>query len=187
MKRISLMFITICIFSAQDYGKSVSLFADFKSIEVGQAITVLVMEFSQASNTAKTENKRDDKNSISNAAGTGIFDFIPEFGVSNSNKMQFKGEGKTSKSGALKTKMTVKVIDRTAGGDLVIEGSRVIQINNEKEVFKITGVVRPADVSSENTVYSYHIYDAQLSYTGKGEVTDAQSKGILSTIIGWIF
>jgi flagellar L-ring protein FlgH len=187
MKKISVFLLSVYLILAQDYGKSISLFADFKSIEVGQAITVLVMEFSQASNTAKTENKRDDKNSISSSAGTGIFDFIPEFGVANSNKLQFKGEGKTSKSGALKTKMTVKVVDRTASGDLVIEGSRVIQINNEKEVFKITGIVRPADVSSENTVYSYHIYDAQLSYTGKGEVSSAQSKGIISTIIGWIF
>lgn len=187
MKKISLYMVMSAFLFAQDYGKSISLFADFKSIQVGQAITVLVMEFSQASNNAKTENKRDDKNTISGSAGTGVFDFIPEFGVGNSSKIQFKGEGKTSKSGSLKTKMTVKVVGKTSSGDLMVEGSRVIQINNEKEVFKITGIVRPADVSSENTVYSYHIYDAQLTYTGKGEVTDAQSKGIISTVMGWIF
>jgi flagellar L-ring protein precursor FlgH len=187
MKIFSLFLIFCGFISAQSYDPSFSLFTDKRSLDIGQAITVQVIEFSQASNNAKTETKKDDKYTLSGAEGTGLLKFLPEFGATAGNNMTLKGEGKTSKTGSLKTKMTVKIINKTPSGDLVVEGKRVIEMNGEKEIFVLSGSVRPQDITAENTIFSYQIYDAKMVYKGKGDVTDAQKKGLFSTLLGWIF
>ena len=187
MKNSFLFFCLIGLMISQDMGREISLFSDKRSLSVGQAITVEVVEFSQASNVAKTETKRNDGHALSGALGTGLLDFIPEFGASSTNSFNYKGEGKTSKGGTLKTKMSVRIVGKTPSGDLVVEGSRVIQINEEKEIFVLSGSVRPQDVRSDNTIFSYQIYDSKIVFKGKGDVSDAQSKGLISRVLGWIF
>jgi len=186
MKIFSLL-ICCSLLVAQDMGRNLSLFTDKRSLDIGQAITVEVIEFSEASNDAKTETKRDDKHKLEGKVGTGLLDFIPEFGAESGNSFTYKGEGKTSKKGSLKTKMTVQIIDKTPSGDLVIEGSRVIKINGEQEVFVLSGTVRPQDIMANNVVYSYQIYNSKIVFEGKGDISDSQSKGLISRVLGWIF
>jgi flagellar L-ring protein precursor FlgH len=186
MKYISL-FLLIMICAHSQMGRTISLFTDKRSLDIGQAITVDVMEFSEASSVGKTETKRDDKNKLEGKVGTGLLDFIPSFGAEGGNSFTYKGEGKTSKKGSLKTKITVQIVGKTVSEDLIIEGSRVIEINGEKELFVLSGNVRPQDVSSTNTVFSYQIYNSKIVFKGKGDIADSQSKGIVSRFLGWIF
>jgi len=72
-------------------------------------------------------------------------------------------------------------------GDLVIEGTRVLGINNDKEMLILTGIVRPQDISPSNTVYSYQIADAQISYKGKGAASDGGKPGWIIRFLNWIF
>ena len=186
MKYYSFYLIFILCAHAQ-MGRTVSLFTDKRSLDIGQAISVDVMEFSEASTVGKTETKRDDSNKLEGKVGSGLLDFIPAFGAEGSNSFTYKGEGKTSKKGSLKTKITVQIVGKTISQDLIIEVSRVIEINGEKEVFILSGNVRPQDVSSSNTVFSYQIYNSKIVFKGKGEIADTQSKGIISRFLGWIF
>lgn len=187
MKLFSLLILTISFLSAQDMGRRLSLFTDKRSQDIGQAITIEVMESSTASNNAKSETKRNDANKLEGKIGTGFLDFLPEFGAEGNNSFTYKGEGKTSKSGSLETKMTVQIIGKTPTGDLIVEGKRVIEINEEQEVFVLSGMVRPQDVTAQNTVSSYQIYNSKITFKGKGEISDTQSKGIVSRVLGWIF
>lgn len=172
---------------AQDMGRSASLFADIRSDRVGKGITVLVMEYSQASNDARTEAKKKSTHDVGVNQGTGLFSFLPEIGVNAEMQNDFKGDARTTKRGVLKAKIAARIVGKNQAGDYIIEGKRVIEINNEKEVYVLSGAVRPEDILADNTVYSYNIYDAHIIYKGKGEVSRAQKGGMLTRLLQWIF
>lgn len=164
-----------------------SIFTDVKAHGIGDLITVLIVEDSRASNKAKTITKKRTDAKTEGTAGLGPLDFIPLWGASGSDEIQFDGQGQTEKTGILRWKMTVSVIDIRENGDLVIEGNRVITINNEQETLFLSGIVRPRDVSGNNTIYSYHIGNAQISTKSKGAVTDGHRPGFFTRLINWIF
>jgi flagellar L-ring protein precursor FlgH len=72
-------------------------------------------------------------------------------------------------------------------GNLVIDGSKVVEINEEKEIIKISGIVRPQDIESNNIIYSYNVANAQITYSGKGAASTGQRPGLLARILNWIF
>ena len=71
-------------------------------------------------------------------------------------------------------------------GNLLIEGKRSIFINDEKKNIVITGIVRPEDISTDNTVSSSYVADAQITYEGFGPLTDKTKPGFLSRVLDWI-
>ena len=77
-----------------------------------------------------------------------------------------------------------KVLDN---GNLVIEGTKVVEVNDEKGLIKVTGIVRPRDIQPNNMIYSSSIADAQITYSGKGAVNDGHRPGVLARLINWIF
>ncbi|MEF3255756.1 MAG: flagellar basal body L-ring protein FlgH, partial [Deferribacterales bacterium] len=68
-----------------------------------------------------------------------------------------------------------------------IEGQREIVVDQEKQVITVKGIIRQKDIDADNTVLSTAIADAQISYSGKGVISDANRKGWLSNIIDWIW
>jgi len=113
--------------------KQRSIYTDIKAHGTGDIITVLIVEESRALNKAKTTTKKKTDAKTEGTAGLGPLDFIPLWGASGSDQLQYDGQGQTEKIGALRAKMTVTVIDVNENGDLVIEGNRVVTINDEKE------------------------------------------------------
>ncbi|OQX92726.1 MAG: hypothetical protein B6D58_01445 [candidate division Zixibacteria bacterium 4484_95] len=164
-----------------------SIFTDVKAHGVGDIITVLIVEDSRASNKAKTITKKKTDAKTEGTAGLGALDFIPLWGASGSDEIQYDGQGQTEKSGVLRAKMTVVVIDVRENGDLVIEGNRVVTVNNEKETLFLSGIIRSRDISEDNTIYSYQIANAQISSKSKGTVTDGNRPGFITRLISWIF
>ena len=79
------------------------------------------------------------------------------------------------------------VVGKTEGGDLMVRGTRVVEINGDREEITVSGVVRREDISPENTVYSYQMADLKVSYKGKGPYYRAQRMGILGWLLGWLF
>jgi flagellar L-ring protein FlgH len=167
--------------------KSRSLFSDIKAHNIGDLITVLIVEDAKASNAAKSTTKKDHKVEAGGGPGAGPFDFIPLWGMSGENKNDYDGEGQIQKSGSIRAKMTVKVIAVNDNGDLVIEGNRVIDVNADKETMFLTGIIRQRDISPTNSIYSFQIGDAQVSFKGKGQSHDASRPGILARFFNWIF
>jgi flagellar L-ring protein FlgH len=78
----------------------------------------------------------------------------------------------------------VRVLDN---GNLVIEGSKQVEINDEKEIIKLTGVVRPRDIRKDNVVYSSNVADAQITYAGRGVANTGNRPGLLARFLNWIF
>jgi len=167
--------------------KQRSIYTDIKAHGTGDIITVLIVEESRALNKAKTTTKKKTDAKTEGTAGLGPLDFIPLWGASGSDQIQYDGQGQTEKIGALRAKMTVTVIDVNENGDLVIEGNRVVTINDEKETLFLSGVVRSRDISDNNTIYSYQIANAEISSKGKGNITDGHRPGFVTRLINWIF
>ncbi len=164
-----------------------SLFSDHKAHRVGDVLTVFIVEQSDASSQAKTTVGKESGHSIATTEGQGPLSFIPLMGSGMQNKTTHDGKALTSRQGKLRSKMTVQITGKTDNGDLIIEGHRTVDINGGKEEIILSGIVRPQDVSSENTIYSYHIANAQITYKGKGAMYRSQKPGLLSWLLGWLF
>ena len=163
-----------------------SLYSDKRAFEVGDIVTVLVVESAQASNEATTETKKDASISLSGGQGTGPLDVIPLFGLDAAMKNDFDGEGKTTRSGRLTATITARVVKVLENGNLLVEGSRVVEINQEKEILTLTGMARVRDISADNTIYSTSLAEVRISYQGAGVVHDGHRQGLISRFFNWI-
>ena len=170
-----------------DFGQSNSLFTDIKAHKVGDILTVLIYEASNATSQNEIKTEKSGKFNLKGGPGTGPLDFIPLFGASGENKNSFNGKGQNLKNQTLRAKMSVTVIGVKENGDLIIKGSRTIGIAKDKETITLTGVVRQKDISPNNTVDSYLIADAEISYTGKGASNTGSRPGILIRFLNWLF
>ena len=163
-----------------------SLFADQKATRVGETVTVLVIEESQASNDASTNTSRSSdlslNASLKTPTGTSSGGTV---GIQSGNA--FKGEGATSNRGVMKAKISAHVDSVFANGNLFISGSRNIVINGDEQIMKVTGIVRPSDIQADNSIFSYSISDAVISYSGQGIISDSQKPGWITKFLHWIF
>ena len=164
-----------------------SLFTDIKANKVGDILTVMIYEQSQATQKSESKTDKSSTTSASGGPGVGSLDFIPLFGMDFDNSNTFDGKGENTRNGTLSARMSVTVMSVLPNGDLVIEGTRTVGISGDRETLALTGVVRQKDISPDNTVDSYLIADAEIHYTGKGNANTASRPGFLSRLFGWLF
>ena len=168
-------------------GWSSSLYSDVKAYKIGDVLSVIIAESNSASKNAQTSTKKQNKIAADGAATTGALSgLFPGMSGSMDASNQFDGQGSTVKNGRLNSRITVKVIDVLANNNLLIEGSKTLELNEDTEVVTISGVVQPEYISSDNSVYSYQIANAKIVYKGKGTVSEGQRPGILTRLINWI-
>lgn len=171
------------------------LFSDHKARRVGDLLTVKIIERAEASKDAGTKLSRD--NAI-DASIENLFGLEKSVVASNpyvnpaslikgemSNK--FEGNGSTKRSDDLTTQMTVVVDQVLPNGNLVIRGSRVVGLNFEQQVLTLSGLVRPEDIDSQNTVLSTFIANADIRYGGNGVVNDKQRPGWFTWLVDWVW
>jgi flagellar L-ring protein precursor FlgH len=170
-----------------DFGQGRSLYSDIKANKVGDILTVLIYEQNKASSNVETKTEKSTKSSVSGGPGVGPLDFIPLFSADGQNSNTFDGKGQNTRNGSLRAKMSVTVIAVKDNGDLVIQGSRTLGISNDKETLALSGVVRQKDVTSDNTIDSYLIADAEIHYNGKGAASTGARPGFFTRLFNWIF
>jgi flagellar L-ring protein FlgH len=163
------------------------LYTAHRAVRVDDVVTVVITESAKAGSQSVTNTSKNNDIGINGNAGSGLFSFIPAFGASASNKINYDGQGNTSRTGSLDAKVTARVIKVLDNGNLVIEGSKTVEINEEKEVIKISGIVRPQDIGPNNIVFSYSMADAEITYSGKGTVKNAERPGIIAKFFNWLF
>jgi flagellar L-ring protein precursor FlgH len=160
-----------------------ALFEDTKARAIGDLLTVVLVESTQASKKAETSTAKDTSTDIANpklfgrpltSGGTPV----GAFGLEGSRS--FSGKGDASQSNQLSGSVTVTVVDRMPNGNLLVSGEKNVALNQGSEVVRLTGVVRPMDVRPDNTVTSDRIADAHIDYVGKGALADASAQGWLA-------
>ncbi len=160
-----------------------SLYSNLKAFRVGDVVTVIIQEQSSAESSAKTDTKVQGESKA--GPGIGTLDFISLWGLTNESK--YKGDAKTSRSGQLAARITVKISGILENGDYLVEGNREVNINGERERITLSGVIRPRDINSDNTILSTYVADARIMYDGKGHIDSGHEPGIITKIINWFF
>lgn len=157
-------------------GQDMQIFSDPKARRVGDIITIVLAETMQASKKQSTTTAKKDSESM--AAPT-ILGHTSPLATTLSGDRSFSGQGSSSQSNQLTGEITVTVAQRLTNGNLVIRGEKWLTINQGRELVRISGIVRPQDIGPDNTVLSTRVADANITYTGSGELADANAQGWL--------
>ena len=191
VKMVGLAILMINLLSSTLFGQefrpvvSHSLFSDHKARNVGDILTIFIVEFSEADNKNSTSTSKSDNISISSDEGTGVLKFLPSLSFGGSTSNTFAGNGITSRRGSLKGKMTAMIIEVLPNGNYQVEGKRIIELNLDKQEMTLSGIIRPRDIRADNTVFSYHIANAIIKYRGKGTINRASQMGLVRRILNW--
>jgi flagellar L-ring protein precursor FlgH len=167
------------------------MFRDDRAWQPMDLLTIIVLENSEGSKEADTEVK--EKSSISAAISNllGLESTVaktnPQVNLDNlvtaATTNDYKGEGETTRKGKLKASISAMVAEVLPSGILRIEGEKIISVNSEEQVMKISGLVRPRDVNSRNEIDSAKIANMRIDYYGRGVVGDYQDNGWGAKII----
>ena len=158
-------------------------FKDSRAHNVGDILTVLVEETASAKTSAKTDATRENTEESTLTNLLNLEGKLRERGIPigpnnlldlNSSR-EFKGDGKTDRSDSLNASIAAVVTQVLPNGLLVIQGQREVLVNYEKQVLTLQGMVRPEDISAQNTIPSSKIAEARIAYAGKGNVDEVQS------------
>lgn len=164
------------------------LFSDFRANNVGDILTVRIVESSKGNKNASTKTEKDSSISTSLSALFGIpTDRLSKGSLGAETSEKHDGSGTTSRSSQLTAVMTAKVLDVLPNGNLVIDGKREVIVNNETQIISINGIIRPEDIGPGNTILSSYIADAKITYTGSGVIGDKQRVGWLVRVIDFIW
>lgn len=161
-----------------------STYADKRATQVGDTLTVIVVESSSSSQQASSDASKDSSTNITQGLGP-LVKNVPSIKVGGGDSI--KSSGATSRTMTLTTRMTVKVVSVDTNGNLQIEGSRSVKTNQETEEVKITGTIRPQDIASDNTILSTSIADAKISQQGRGPIGSRFHEGIITKILKILF
>lgn len=178
------------------------LFITPKPRNVGDIVTIKVVESASASNNAKTNTGRKSSLTASIDKLLGLEDkytnssnpdfkefpnFNPFGSIEGSMTSKFDGTGATKRSGDLTAYVTARIAHVYPNGDFFINGSREITVNYEKQLIQLTGIIRPDDIDSNNVILSTYISDAKIIYSGSGVIQKRQKPGWLANVINIIW
>lgn len=156
--------------------------------QVGDLVTVLILEQTTTSMDASTETGRDSTVAAGIeglfGAEKSILDAHPDMGgkiaLGAGATSTYAGTGGTARGSAIETMLTCEVIEVLPNGNLRIWGYKQVRVNRETQYVVLDGVVRPRDIRMDNTVVSDRLAQAKFEVTGSGVIADKQGPGILS-------
>ncbi|MDR0927731.1 MAG: flagellar basal body L-ring protein FlgH [Ignavibacteria bacterium] len=165
--------------------RSRSLISDYKAMEVGDAVKVLIVEETEAGNSAGTTESRNSSLSAGLGVGTGSTNTAIDGSISTGNG--FKGTGANTRKESIRSQLTARVIDIDEYGNLIIEGKRNTKVDGETQTITLYGTIRPVDIRADNSIYSYNIMDLELSVEGDGNATKMQKPGLFTKFFRMLF
>jgi len=163
-------------------GTDVTLWNNVTARNVGDTLTIRLAESTEAEKSSTTTASKS-----SNAALTGptiagrpvTVDGVPVMEMGMDNKQDFSGNGAATQSNKLDGFITVTVHKRLSNGNLLVRGQKYVGINSGREYVRLQGIVRPSDIAPDNSVLSWRVADAYISYGGQGTVANASKPGWL--------
>ncbi len=159
------------------------LHEDLKARRVGDMLTVLLQEQTDAQKTSATDTTKTTATSISNPLLFGknpTRNGLAVLGNQLDSDHSFSGKGDTSQSNSLTGSITVVVVDVLANGNLVVQGEKWLNINEGEDFVRLRGIVRPLDINPDNTISSTRVANADIQYGGTGTLSSANKKGWLA-------
>jgi flagellar L-ring protein precursor FlgH len=155
-----------------------SLFADRRAHMQGDLITVIVTEAASVSASAQTRTSKGESANAHLLQRDGEVQ-LADVGIEG----KFAGGGQIERSGTLLARLTVKIDGVDSNGNFIVSGEQLIVINNEKQTIRVSGLVRPDDISADNTVPSWRVAGTDIQVLGKGLLSQKSSPGLLTRLL----
>ncbi|WP_428560132.1 MAG: flagellar basal body L-ring protein FlgH [Solidesulfovibrio sp. DCME] len=178
------------------------LFDDTRARRIGDILTVNIIDTSKSDLKAETKNDRTASNQLGVSNYFGNKEFAgnlsgqlggPTFGmkglvgadnmVGATTNQKFQSKGETKRESTVTASIGCRIVNILPGGVMQIEGARQTRVNNENQIIVVKGLVRPIDVSPNNTVPSTMLADCQIEYYGEGDLADRQKSGWLTRLL----
>lgn len=150
---------------------------------VGDLVTIVLQEQTAAQKSATTDTAKQTTLSLPGPTLLGkpvTFHGVPILDNSINNQSKFTGSGDSAQSNSLTGYLAVTVIRVLPNGNLFVSGEKQIGLNQGNEYVRLTGVIRPIDLSADDSIPSYRVANAHISYSGKGAIADANAQSWLS-------
>lgn len=176
------------------------IMADFRANAIGDLVTIRIDENPEAAGAAGTSMDRNSSRSMNaNIPMFGIMNALrstfptgtPEADVNTGmtelfsllSGRNFDADGNTARSSRVQADIAVRVKQVMPNGDLFVEGTKIMMVNEEELHIYISGLVRPSDIEHDNSVSSSLVADAQIEFTGAGPLDQNQEQGWLSRLL----
>lgn len=164
-------------------GQSINgLYSDIKARNLGDIITVQLHEQTTASKSASTGTSRQTNVDLPAPVffGREVSVRGNPLSASVNGGTEFNGDSSADQSNQLQGDITVTVIRVLPNGNLIVRGEKWLTLNNGQEYVRLTGIIRPQDVRSDNTIHSNRVANARIEYSGTGSLANAQREGWLT-------
>ena len=172
------------------HSRAGSLVTDIKASRAGDIVTILVEEQSTAEKKAETSLNRDGEYesslSLPKLHPRFLRHFLQQFETTGSGSSDYTGKGTQTRTDKATATIAAKVIRVLDNGNLVIEGRRLVVVQDETQTIVVTGLVRAVDVLADNTVRSSQIADGEVRIEGKGAISLRQKPGLFQRAFDWL-
>lgn len=161
-------------------GSRSDIFSDPRAAKIGDVITVNI-----AINDSATFGNSTDRGINSEIKGglnyqlqnnNAQSQWYPQVDVTSSSTTQ--GQGSIDRSEKIQLSVGAVVTDVLPNGNLVVSGSQEVRVNYELRVLNVAGIVRPRDISKDNTIPYNKIAEARISYGGRGRIMEVQQPAV---------
>ena len=164
---------------------------------IGDIITVNVQETIDASTNSNTNTKKESEVESTASVSSNPFlttkkpngplgiksGFLPNWSIESENEQ--KSRGNTKRTNKLTMTVSCTVTKVFENGNIAIMGTKTVTVNREDSQIMVSGVVRPRDVTTANTINSSQIANATIELKGKGPLWNNQRRGLFTKLLDW--
>ncbi|SMR68963.1 MULTISPECIES: flagellar basal body L-ring protein FlgH [Stenotrophomonas] len=164
-------------------GPTLQLYSDRRARDVGDLLTITLLENTTAQTSANTATNKESNLSLGTPSILGAPVTLGGKDILSATAKgarDFTGKGNSAQSNRLQGNVTVTVVQRMPNGNLVVQGQKNLRLNQGDELVQVQGIVRPGDISADNTVPSSRVAEARIVYGGRGPVAQSNAMGWLS-------
>ena len=162
-----------------------SIYSDIKAHRVGDLITVHIIESSNALRESKVNSSSATDMSMDGSVAGSLTDYLPLFGASSKISNTSDGSEGTEQKDQLTGRISATIIEENENGMFYIEGKRILEVNGEMNTIKLDGFVRERDISTNNTVFSYNIANANIIYSKGGTLENIVNPNKVQKWLTW--
>jgi len=165
--------------------------ADLRAFRVNDLVTLKISESTNAISKADVTTNRAGSNKLSSPSlfgaltGLGVTSNSADKTTGTTNK--YAGTGTTGRSATFNTTVTARVVKVVGNGNLIFEGFRDIQLNNETQRLYVAGMLDPQRLDSANTIISSQVAELRIGYGGQGVVDETLKPGYISRLLAYIW
>ncbi|WP_140420504.1 flagellar basal body L-ring protein FlgH, partial [Novosphingobium sp. B 225] len=161
------------------------LFHGNRASQVGDPLTITLVEQTTTTKSAGSKTQRDGGASITPPT-TGPLGFLNPNALKASSQSSFNGQGNASQTSTLAGEVSVTIAEVRANGTALVRGEKRLLLSQGQEWIQFAGIVRLSDIDADNRIASSRVADARIEYAGNGSVARAGKEGWLSKFFNMI-